>query len=166
MATTHPLIQATFAYNQDGSTPGYVDPIGYPEGSTQTFTSGMPVKRDANGRVVVWVDGDEEILGFALDSATGTTDTYLKVRCVRKGDVLLGNIYGAVSAITQKGTLYDLTLVSSQLHVNVAGTTDTIVKVLHHAHEWGEKNSAIGDTYELCHFLVLDKAIQNGDSSD
>ena len=61
----------------------------FAEGATQSFKHGDLVKL-SSGKIIIGVKSETDImLGFALDDATGVTDTLLRVQVIRPDDVFL-----------------------------------------------------------------------------
>jgi hypothetical protein len=100
------------------------------EGSTQSFDAGEFVDVDASGAITVSATGASTgICGIALEAASGTASTALRVQVVDANDeviMLITDASGSGAAHTNcvPGVDYDL-LVSSNIHsVNYADVTN------------------------------------------
>lgn len=106
----------------------------------------------------------QKIAAQAMEAATGTTDAQVYCAAIRETDLFEANVYhstvgSAVTALTQLGGHYRLTVQSGKVHVDIENTTledgtnvyprVRVVKIL----------DAVGDTYGrvICHFV--DKAV-------
>ena len=71
--------------------------ISVPEGSSQSFTAGTPVKLSSN-QVVIATDGTVGFLGIAMEDASGTQTTAIKVQIADPDEVFV------YARITNDGT--------------------------------------------------------------
>ena len=106
---------------------GPVDVREYPEGSgTQTFKTGDPVELAA-GAVVVASD-DQGIWGIAMQDASGTATTKIRVAIINPSQIWCA-IADAQTLQAQEGLKYGLNLSAGNCTIDIGDTTTVTVVV-------------------------------------
>ncbi len=101
--------------------------------ATETFVHGDLVKL-SSGKIIIAVKSSADVvLGFALDPATGTEDTILRVQVIRPSDVFIVHYDGDDTfAVANVGVFYESEVANAIWEVNqdATGTTDALWEVL------------------------------------
>ena len=101
--------------------------------ATETFVHGDLVKLSSGKIIVATKSSADVVLGFALDPATGTEDTILRVQVIRPSDVYIVH-YDAddTFVVANVGVFYEAELASATWEVDqdTTGTTDALWEVL------------------------------------
>lgn len=116
----------------------------YPEAASQSFKKGEFVYL-VSGKVTVVpaaVNSQVKIAGMAMQDASGTTDTAIAIAVAEEGVLFEMNATGAVTAITQVGGSYNLTITSNKHYIDLSATTFPRFKV-----KALSPRDAVGDTY-------------------
>jgi hypothetical protein len=92
----------------------------YPEKATQTFVKGDPVILDTAGRVGAAADTGN-VFGVALQDASGTTDTLLRILIVGHEDVFRAS--ASAAGATRTVTRSDVGLRCSYIKSTISGQT-------------------------------------------
>lgn len=108
----------------------------FPEAASQSFKAGEFVYL-VSGKVTIISSTSQsvsKIAGMALADASGTTDTALPVAIAEEGVLFELCVYhstpaSAITAITQVGVSYGLTVSSNKHYVNIGDATYRRVKV-------------------------------------
>ena len=115
----------------------------YPEALSQSFKKGEFVYL-VSGKVTVATATTGKLAGMALQDASTTTDTAIAVAIAEEGVLFEMNAYGAVTAVTNVGLSYGLTISSNKHYCDLSVTTFGLqrfrVKAL-------SPRDAVGDTY-------------------
>ena len=116
----------------------------YPEAASQSFKKGEFVNL-VSGKLTAMsattaLQG--KIAGMALQDASGTTDTAIAIAIAEEGVLFEMNVTGAVTAITNVGGSFGLTVSSNKCYLNLSDTTITKFKV-----KALSPRDATGDTY-------------------
>lgn len=130
------------------------------EAASQTFKAGDPVDV-TSGKVTIVVaygntlGANDDIMGFALEDASGTTDNKIRVLLITKPTlvrlpVMHATAASAITAVTQVGTAYELTLdANGILGVQIDATTNVKGKVASIAPSY-----PVGEQYGLVDFML------------
>lgn len=122
----------------------------FPEAASQTFKIDEMVYL-SGGKVTGCVADPAIIFGLALDDASGTADTLIRVVPITADTVLIANLSGtSVTAQTDIGQRYGLTVASNKWHVDKTDTTNTRVLVI-----GLDTRDAVGDIAGRVHAVVL-----------
>lgn len=122
----------------------------FPEAAGQSFLVGEMVFL-SGGKVTVCVADPAIIFGLALDDASGTEDTLIRVVPITASTVLVANYAGTdVTAQADIGQRYGLTVASNKWHVDKGDTTNTRVLVI-----GLDTRDAVGDIAGRVHAVVL-----------
>lgn len=105
---------------------GPVDIREYPEGNAQSFKCGDPVELDS-GAVVIASD-DQGIWGIALQDASGTQYTIIRVHVINPAQIWAG-IADTTTTQAMEGCKYGLNLSAGNCTIDIGDTTTVTVVV-------------------------------------
>lgn len=114
----------------------------YPEAASQSFKKGEFVYL-VSGKVTV-ITASSRIAGMALQDASTTTDTAIAVAIAEEGVLFEANVTGAVTAITNVGVTYGISISSNKHYVDLSVTTLGLARLKIKAIS---PRDAVGDTY-------------------
>lgn len=166
MATTA-YRQARFARNENGGPicAGGPEEPGMREAASQTFKQGAVIYLVAG--LITICDNEDikdagDLFGFALQDASGTTNTQLQVRRIRGGDVYIMNCESngaaVATALADAGKLVNFNVVSGNLVADILPAGSAAVNTVPFGRliDFYEEDT-IGDTGGRVYVLIPDQ---------
>lgn len=134
----------------------------FPEAASQSFKAGDPVDLVSGKLTLAVAAGNnfgagDDIVGVALEDASGTTNTRIKVYVFNANTILRLPVYhstaaSAITAYTQIGTSYEIRFhTGSILCVDIENTTNAKGKVI--GINEGDPRNPVGEQYGLVDFI-------------